>query len=46
MVKADCNATQIIPVLFSGNPNSIFSLPQPNTVSGNVALTWQYFNVI
>ncbi|CDN14049.1 hypothetical protein RintRC_4358 [Richelia intracellularis] len=46
MLKADCNATQMIPVLFSANPNSIFSLPQLNTVCANLALPWQDFNVI
>ncbi|CDN11572.1 hypothetical protein RintRC_4029 [Richelia intracellularis] len=46
MLKADCNPTQIIPVRFSAKPNSIFSLPQPNNVCANLALPWQYFNVI
>ncbi|CDN13984.1 hypothetical protein RintRC_3059 [Richelia intracellularis] len=46
MLKADCNPTQIIPVLFCANPNSICSLPQGNTVCANLGLPWQYFNVI
>ncbi|CDN13546.1 hypothetical protein RintRC_4729 [Richelia intracellularis] len=45
-LKADFNPTQIIPVLFSANPNSICSLAQRNTVCANLALPWQYFNVI